>query len=783
MTNTKNTYISLFSLLIIIATAYISLQWLMPDNSISKIDLKTKFSTKKALVHLKKITQKPHFTGSKNHFFVQNYIKTALEKMGLDVEIQSQIAVNNKWGAATRTKNIIARIPGYDSTKALLLLSHYDSNPHSSLGASDAASGVVTILEAVRVILTRQNSFKNDIIICISDAEELGLLGASAFVNNHPWVKNIGLVLNLEARGSGGPSYMLLETNGGNEKLIKSFYEANTPYPVANSLMYSIYKMLPNDTDLTIFREDGDIPGFNFAFIGDHFDYHTVQDSYERMDINTFKHQASYILPLINYYANTDLNNLKSSRDLVFFNFPGIGLAHYPFSWVQPITYALFLIFILVFVVGIYKKRLSIKEALIGFIPFLSALLFSVLLAYYGWKLLLIIHPQYHDILQGFTYNGYFYIILFVVLSIAVFFRFYRSYFQHKQVQNLLIAPLICWTLLNFGFAYYLKGAGFFFIPLATGILLLGLQIFTPNNYKWKPLIISLIVIPTLLIFIPLIKMFPVGLGLKMSGISAFFTILLLGLALPIIHTYPFKKALEKIFIFIGLLAFTAAFFNSGYSKDQRKPNSIIYTLDLDLKKAYWASYNRSTDVFTKQFLGDNPTAGSYDNTITASKYKTAIKWHQQAKIKDFKAPEINIITDSVQGVNRFVHLRIRSVRKANRMELISAHPISLKKFVINDVPMKKAKHPVKKNGTILSYYLTDPNEILDIKMTIPKNEILKLTVLEASFDLLSNPQFDIKPRAAHMMPMPFVLNDAIVLKKRIHLNLKNGSTNKLTNN
>ncbi|NDK18792.1 MAG: M20/M25/M40 family metallo-hydrolase, partial [Zetaproteobacteria bacterium] len=228
----------------------------------------------------------------------------------------------SKWHSATQTQNIIAKIKGSTGNKALLLLTHYDSNPHSSLGASDAGSGVVTILEGLRVYLANNPHPKNDVIILITDAEEIGLNGADAFVNHHPWAKNIGLVLNFEARGSGGPSYMLLETNGGNSKLIKAFLKANPSYPVANSLMYSIYKMLPNDTDLTVFREDSNINGFNFAFIDDHYDYHTVQDSYERLDQNTLMHQASYLLPLLNYFSNADLSQLNSKDDLVYFTFP-----------------------------------------------------------------------------------------------------------------------------------------------------------------------------------------------------------------------------------------------------------------------------------------------------------------------------------------------------------------------------------------------------------------------------------------------------------------------------
>jgi hypothetical protein len=45
---------------------------------------------------------------------------------------------------------------------------------------------------------------------------------------------------------------MLMETNAGNAGLVKEFAAANATF-LSNSLMYSIYKMLPNDTDLTVF--------------------------------------------------------------------------------------------------------------------------------------------------------------------------------------------------------------------------------------------------------------------------------------------------------------------------------------------------------------------------------------------------------------------------------------------------------------------------------------------------------------------------------------------------
>ena len=54
-----------------------------------------------------------------------------------------------------------------------MLLSHYDSNPHSAPGASDAAVGVATILKGLRAYLNQEKKPKNDIIVLLTDNEEL----------------------------------------------------------------------------------------------------------------------------------------------------------------------------------------------------------------------------------------------------------------------------------------------------------------------------------------------------------------------------------------------------------------------------------------------------------------------------------------------------------------------------------------------------------------------------------------------------------------------------------
>jgi Zn-dependent M28 family amino/carboxypeptidase len=239
---------SIVSVLIILGVIYWSFADLKPSLKTTKNSTETDFSIENALNHLKKISTEAHYTGSKEHKKVQRYLVKELQKMGFEIEIQTQTAINKKWFAATTAEKIIAKLKGSGSGKALLLLTHYDSNPHFYSGASDAGSGVVTILEGLRAFLLKNKTQKNDIVVLISDAQELGLLGAQAFVNTHSWTKDIGLILNFEARGSGGPSYMLMETNGKNSKLRSEFLATKPNFPAANSLMYSIHKKFFSDS-------------------------------------------------------------------------------------------------------------------------------------------------------------------------------------------------------------------------------------------------------------------------------------------------------------------------------------------------------------------------------------------------------------------------------------------------------------------------------------------------------------------------------------------------------
>lgn len=760
---------SLISFLLILGVVYWSFYDLKPSLSEEKALEQKDFYLSNALHHLKNISTKTHFVGSAEHKNVQNYIVTELEKLGLEVSVQTQTAINKKWVAGTTTENILARIKGSEEGKALMLLTHYDSSPHSSLGASDAGSGVVAILEGVRAFLGNGATPKNDIIILISDAEELGLLGAQAFVDEHDWAKDVGLVLNFEARGSGGPSYMLMETNGKNSKLLAAFLAGEPNFPAANSLMYSIYKKLPNDTDLTVFRESGNINGFNFAFIDDHFDYHTAQDSYERLDRETLLHQADYLMTSLNYFANSDLENLNSDEDLVYVNFPFIKMLTFPFAWVTSLVIGAVLVFLILLFFGFSLNRIKGKEVFLGFIPFLGSLILCGLLSYFGWELLKIIHPQYNDMLHGFTYNGYSYIAAFICLNLLITFKFYSYFSKFDKPTSLIIAPIFLWLIICIIIALTLKGAGFFIIPVFIALLILALSIFTNLNSGFKSILFTLLSIPTLYIFSPLVQMFPVGLGLKMLAVSAVFIVLIFGL---IILSFNHKKTviIIKLSGLLCVVFFGWATYNSGFSIDNKKPNSLVYIQNSNDSTAYFGTYNKTLDAYTNQIFDENAVKGSIKNAETKSKYNTRFTYHKKTDFKNIASANINIITDTIMGTKRFLEISVQPNRNVNKLEFITKDKVTLQQFKVNDALVLKGKNYTIKYGTFLIYYVANSDEAVNLTFTVDKNEKLNFILNEISFDLLTNENFNILPRTEEMMPMPFVTNDAIIITKKLKI-------------
>ena len=254
------------------------------------------FSAERAARTIEAIAQNPHPTGHPENDRVREFLVAALEGLGVATSVQELVVTESMgpdeqrpptWaeGAtrAVRVRNIVGHLPGTKTAAsterdAVMLCAHYDSRAGAP-GAADDGSGVAIILEVIGNLRERL-PLSRDLIVLLTDAEELGLQGARGFVAEHPLADRVAVVINLEARGNRGASRMF-ETAAGNWEWIERLDRA-TGSIASDSLSQAIYRALPRDTDFTVFRQAG-MAGYNFAFIRGFEVYHTPLDRPEQV--------------------------------------------------------------------------------------------------------------------------------------------------------------------------------------------------------------------------------------------------------------------------------------------------------------------------------------------------------------------------------------------------------------------------------------------------------------------------------------------------------------------
>jgi hypothetical protein len=294
----------------------------------------TDFSAARAIGQLRAFAQKPHPVGSAEHDRVRDYILAELARQGLTPQLESGHAELSRghFHASADVRNILARLPGTANTRPIMLAAHYDSSTRGP-GASDDGHGVAVQLETLRA-LRAGPPLRNDVIFLITDGEERGMLGAVLFMREHPWRNEPAVTLNFEARGTAG-SAMMFETSANNAWLVRGLAAA-VPQADATSAAYEIYRRMPNNTDLSIFKEGG-LAGMNFAFIEHPEFYHTAGDTVEHLDPVSMQEQGRYALSLVRWFGNRDLSHYDSG-DAIYFATPFTPLIVYPASWAWPLA-------------------------------------------------------------------------------------------------------------------------------------------------------------------------------------------------------------------------------------------------------------------------------------------------------------------------------------------------------------------------------------------------------------------------------------------------------------
>ena len=336
------------------------------------------FSAMRAFADLQELigNDKAHPSGSAENLRIRKAIEAKFTTLGYAPEIQKTLGCTPHYPGCTEVENIIVLHKGTGSNDDIIMLtSHYDSVPAGAAAADDGA-GMVTMLEIARII-NQGPALKNDILFLITDGEEGGLRGAAAFFDEHPLMKRVKLVVNLESRGVSGPSNMF-ETSDNNLELIRGFARANK-YPIANSLSYEIYSRLPNDTDYSIYKPSG-VMGLNFAFTGDVALYHSKRDNLENLDKASLQHHGENMLAAVKAFGNKDMASLISTTNATYIDIFGKFIIHWPATYNLPLA----IFALIIFGFAGFKTRPSPKNIIMSVVTIIAALALSAGL---GWLL------------------------------------------------------------------------------------------------------------------------------------------------------------------------------------------------------------------------------------------------------------------------------------------------------------------------------------------------------------------------------------------------------------
>ena len=298
-----------------------------------------------------------------------------------NVTVDHQIVSGVNFGTSIykNLQNIVVRVQG-KTDHAVMLNCHFDSVAGSP-GASDDIANCCIMLEILRVVSTDYRH-EHTIIFLFNGSEEEDLQAAHGFITQHKWAKDVRAYINLESTGSDGRE-ILFRTGPKHDWLVKKYRES-VKRPFGQELAEELFEtgVIPSATDFQIFRDNGEIPGLDFAHVENGWRYHTNYDSIHYLSKKMLQHTGENILGLTKSLANSEeLPNPPEGTHAVYFDFLGFFFISYTKNTGVIINIIISIFTVLItFLVQIKFRLVNFKRELLETVfSFVTVLVGSVL--------------------------------------------------------------------------------------------------------------------------------------------------------------------------------------------------------------------------------------------------------------------------------------------------------------------------------------------------------------------------------------------------------------------
>jgi len=591
------------------------------------------FDTGRALARLQRILgdERPHPVDSAANDAVRERLLAELRALGLDPRTTDDFTCN---GGATgqtvscaRIRNVVATI-GPAGGRHVLLVSHYDSTP-TGPGAADDGIGVASMLEVAALL--RDRPLKRPVTLLFNEGEETGLIGARAFLERDAIAARVDSLVNLESRGTTGPAIMF-ETSRPNGAAIR-LYQRSVARPAANSLTTDFSRLIPNQTDVAVFKER---PWtiLNFAIIGNETRYHSPDDTIASLDPRSLSHMGEQALQ-----ATSDLAGggpAPTAGELLYGDVPGLGLVTLPL-W---LGLALLGALLLGFSWLTWSRRGGVGRGVAAVLlamadAALTAFLLHGLIGWLRpgeyWRA----HPEWISLAIDAT----------AMASAAVALLWIARPVARDRLR---LAFWLVFLILGAGLCLVAPGAAFYFLLPP---MLAGMGLAWPRAERVAT---GLALLTLAVHWLPLLHLSQVLLDFDAGWVFAPVSVLIL---------FPFlieaKPALARLdrgrataaLAAAAALAWLPAALAPAYSTERKQRLSLEYVWDEALGKARWMAYHDR---------GPLPSAtGEMERGVEVpwSSYK---RWATEARGPAVAPPALERLGERVVGGNRLVSFRLR---------------------------------------------------------------------------------------------------------------------------
>ncbi|HZA03968.1 MAG TPA: M28 family peptidase, partial [Propionibacteriaceae bacterium] len=557
------------------------------------------FSATRAMTHISAVADEPRPVGSPEHGEARTYLLDQLESLGWRTEVQESVGMFDFGVAGTQSMsgvaNVIATRPGTASTGTVILTGHYDTVPGSP-GAADDGIAIGVLLETARALSTA-GADRNTVMVLLTDAEEVALHGAEAFVRERADQLGTAVVLNHEARGAGGAP-MTFRMSSPNGRLVEAL--AGAPGASADSGSEAAFEALPNDSDFTPFEQAG-LYGFDTAIMADGAYYHTPLDDPARLSAASVQQMGDTTLALTRELAGMDLGAIAGGGEEIVLTLPW-GLLRYPQSLEIPLAIGVLVLGAVLVWVLRRRGALTLPRTAFSAAASIVLVLAAAAAGYAVWRVALLIDPAQASAVIGEPYRPLFYRLATLVAGLWAVVSVFALLRRRLDAVSVAVGMLLLLALAGVPLAVTLPGvSGSVVQPTLVAMIGAVIAVLLPERPAAARTGVYLLGLSGAAILLGPAVWIGFDIGLGTGPLSAALLAVFATLALPLLEagrtgragTVPRRKgmAAASALLLIATAALTAAGLaaNREGATDARQ-EQIVYSVDADTQRAYWAS-------------------------------------------------------------------------------------------------------------------------------------------------------------------------------------------------